>query len=187
MVWAVKHYRDYLYGHEVQIITDHSAVKDLLSNPSPSGKHARWWLQVYGSGLRKIEIIYRPGKENGRADALSRNLTETSTLDLQVATVSSRETAISNILQNLPGIRDGLPEQWLLKPYTSPWWTMSSTTWTEGGGTSASSSTSTYTAVDFRRWPCRENGRTFLRCSPVRYIQSSVVVAHNVQGCAGVL
>jgi hypothetical protein len=72
----VKHYRTYLYGYDVQVITDHSAVKALLANPSPSGKHARWWLQVYGSGVRKLDIIYRAGKENTRA--LSRNPTETS-------------------------------------------------------------------------------------------------------------
>ena len=26
VVWAVKHYRAYLYGHDVVILTDHSAV-----------------------------------------------------------------------------------------------------------------------------------------------------------------
>ena len=36
VVWAVKHYRAYLYGHDVQVVTDHSAVKALLSNPSAS-------------------------------------------------------------------------------------------------------------------------------------------------------
>ena len=73
VVWAMKHYRAYLYGHDVQVVTNHSAVKSLLSNPSASGKHARWWLQVYGSGVRKLEIIYQPGKQNVRADELSQN------------------------------------------------------------------------------------------------------------------
>ena len=101
MVWAMKHYRAYLYGHDVQVITDHSAVKSLLSNPSTSGKHARWWLQVYGSGVWKVEIIYRPGKQNARADALSRNPTdnpEHHTLDVQVAAISSRDVDISALL-----------------------------------------------------------------------------------------
>ena len=77
VVWAVKHYRAYLYWHGVQMITDYS--KALLLNPSPSGKHARWWLQVYGSGLKKIDIVYRARKENTRADALSRNATDSLT------------------------------------------------------------------------------------------------------------
>ena len=76
MVWAIKHYRAYLYGHDVQVVTDHTAVKALLANLSPSGKHAWWWLQVYGSGIRKVDSVYRPGKENARADALSRNPTD---------------------------------------------------------------------------------------------------------------
>ena len=29
--------------------------------------------RVYGSGLRNIQIVYKPGKENLNADALSRN------------------------------------------------------------------------------------------------------------------
>ena len=106
VVWAVKHYRAYLYGHDVKIVTDHSAVKALLANPSPSGKHARWWLQVYGSGVRKVEIVYRPGRENSRADALSRNPTEAPkhhALDVQVAAVSCGETDITTLLQDSPG------------------------------------------------------------------------------------
>ena len=106
VVWAMKHYRAYLYGHDVQVVTDHSAVKSLLSNPGASGKHARWWLQVYGSGVRKVEIIYRPGKQNTRADALSRNPTdnpEHHTLDVQVAAISSRDVDISALLQTHPG------------------------------------------------------------------------------------
>ena len=71
MVWAVTHFRYYLYGHNVTIFTDHSAVKSVLSTPQTNGKHARWWSKVYGSGIRKVEIVYWLGKENADADALS--------------------------------------------------------------------------------------------------------------------
>ena len=73
VVWAVTHFHAYLYGHEVTIYTDHSAVKAVLETPSANGKHARWWTKVYGSGVKRADIIYRPGKENVNADALSRN------------------------------------------------------------------------------------------------------------------
>ena len=33
VVWAVKHFRYYLYGHNVTIITDHAAVKTILGHP----------------------------------------------------------------------------------------------------------------------------------------------------------
>lgn len=62
VVWAIKHFHAYLYGNSVKVVTDHSAVRTLLGAPSPSGKHARWWLRVFGSGVKKVDIVYRPGK-----------------------------------------------------------------------------------------------------------------------------
>ena len=42
-VWVLKHFHAYLYGNEVIVYTDHSAVKAVLETPNPSAKHARWW------------------------------------------------------------------------------------------------------------------------------------------------
>ena len=55
------------------VITDHSAVKSVLETRGSSGKHARWWLKVFGCGMGQVKIVYRPGHENAQADALSRN------------------------------------------------------------------------------------------------------------------
>ena len=41
VVWAIGHYRAYLYGHNVTVYTDHSAVKAVLGATNLSGKHAR--------------------------------------------------------------------------------------------------------------------------------------------------
>ena len=73
VVWAMHHFHAYLYGHSMKVIIDHSAVKAILQTPSPTGKHARWWSKVFSSGVADVEIVYRPGKENVKADALSRN------------------------------------------------------------------------------------------------------------------
>ena len=73
VVWAVTYFHTYLYGHSVTVFTDHTAVKALLETPSPSGKHARWWMKVYGRGIKEVKIIYRSGKTNLSADALSRS------------------------------------------------------------------------------------------------------------------
>jgi len=73
VVWAVSHFHAYLYGNDVTIFTDHSAVKAVLETPSPSSKHAQWWSKVYGSGVWNIQIIYKSGKENLNTDTLSRN------------------------------------------------------------------------------------------------------------------
>ena len=69
VVWAVKHFRYYLYAHHCTVFTDHEALKSLLNTPQPSGKLARW-----GMALQELDLKleYRPGKANGRADALSR-------------------------------------------------------------------------------------------------------------------
>ena len=55
------------------VITDHSAVKQVLQSPNPTGKHARWWTRVYGRGIKSVNIVYRAGRENASADALSRS------------------------------------------------------------------------------------------------------------------
>ena len=69
VVWAVKHYRHYLYGHHCTVFTDHEALKSLLNTPQPSGKLARWGMALQELDLK---VEYRPGKANGRADGLSR-------------------------------------------------------------------------------------------------------------------
>ena len=69
VVWAVKHFRHYLYGSRCDLFTDHQALKSLLNTPHPSGKLARWGLALQEMDLH---IHYRPGKTNANADALSR-------------------------------------------------------------------------------------------------------------------
>ena len=56
VVWAVNYFHAYLYGHDVVVFTDHLAVKAVLETPNPSGKHARWWSKVFGSGVRNINL-----------------------------------------------------------------------------------------------------------------------------------
>ena len=73
VVWLITHFHSYLYGHQVTVYTNHSAVQAILNTPTPSGKHARWWSRVYGSGVSEVNIIYRSGKANANANALSRN------------------------------------------------------------------------------------------------------------------
>ena len=95
VVWAMNHFRSYLYGQDVTVYTDHSAVKAILNASHPSGKHARWWTKVYGSGARDVKIVHRSGRSNSNADALSRSPHSPSPgrgiaeSEIQVASVSS--------------------------------------------------------------------------------------------------
>ena len=61
VVWAITHFIPYLYGHEVTVYTDHTEVKAVLETLNPTGKIARWWTKVYGSGVKSVTIRYRPG------------------------------------------------------------------------------------------------------------------------------
>ena len=69
VVWAIKHFRPYLYGHQCTVYTDHEALKSLLNTPQPSGKLARWGMAIQELDLT---ILHRSGKRNANADALSR-------------------------------------------------------------------------------------------------------------------
>ena len=69
VIWAIKHFEQYLGLLPFQVITDHSALKYLQTAKIPSGRRVRWimYLQQF-----EFEITHRPGKENKNADALSR-------------------------------------------------------------------------------------------------------------------
>ena len=69
VVWAVKHFRHYIYGYHCTVFTDHEALKSLLNTPQPSGKLARWGMALQELDLK---IEYRPGRAHAQADALSR-------------------------------------------------------------------------------------------------------------------
>ena len=105
-MWAISHFHTYLYGNHVIIYTDYSAVKAVLQTPNPTGKHARWWTKVYGSGLKDVQIIYRAGKTNLSTDALSRSPQAPAPTgnndEIQVAAVTCQETSIQSLLQLEP-------------------------------------------------------------------------------------
>ncbi|KAF8785654.1 Transposon Tf2-11 polyprotein like [Argiope bruennichi] len=75
VVWALEKFRGYVENQEIIIASDHQPLKWLMSIKSPSGRLARWALQIQ-SFNPKIE--YTPGKSNVLADMLSRptNLNE---------------------------------------------------------------------------------------------------------------
>lgn len=110
VIWAMSHFHPYLYGHSVTVVTDHAAAIPQTSNPS--GKHARWWTKVYGMG---VENMYRAGKLNQCADALSRNplagapAEGISEGEVQIAAIQSEpceEESIEALLQTSAAIHD---------------------------------------------------------------------------------
>ena len=108
VVWAITHFRAHLYGNNVKVVTDHSAVKSILETPNPTGKHARWWTKVFGSGVRSVSIVYRAGRENAVADALSRSPHDSPPTvgiaegDTQVASIDTIVADIGSLLHAEP-------------------------------------------------------------------------------------
>lgn len=69
IVWAVKHYRPYVFGRKFTICTDHKPLQWVgnISDPSSRLMKFRIKLEEYD-----YQIVYKKGKHNQVADALSR-------------------------------------------------------------------------------------------------------------------
>ena len=69
VVWAVVKFRHYLIGRKFHLITDHTALRWLLSLKDISGIYARWVMQ-----LQEYDMVveYRKGREHKDVDAISR-------------------------------------------------------------------------------------------------------------------
>ena len=70
LVWAVEHFRMYLYGKETfDLVTDHKPLEVIFGDRSkPCARIERWVLRLQAYNFK---VIYRPGKTN-IADSLSR-------------------------------------------------------------------------------------------------------------------
>lgn len=69
IVWALKTFRTYMYGQKVKIYSDHQPLTYNFSSKTTNRKLMNWrnFIEEHD-----YEIIYKPGKNNVVADALSR-------------------------------------------------------------------------------------------------------------------
>ena len=72
IVFAVKLFRPYLYGRRFWLVTDHHPLTWLyqLKDPTLNSRLARWKTKLQEF---EHEIVYKPGRVDANADALSRN------------------------------------------------------------------------------------------------------------------
>ncbi|CAK9796615.1 Retrovirus-related Pol polyprotein from transposon 17.6 [Anthophora quadrimaculata] len=70
IIYAVQHFRPYIYGRRFNLITDHRPLVWMNSVKDPTSRPLRWRLKLTEYDYK---IIYKAGKQNTNADALSRN------------------------------------------------------------------------------------------------------------------
>ena len=70
IVYALLYFRNYVYGYEIKIRTDHKPLQYLLQSKHLTSRLSRWAMKV--SEFNVTEIDYKKGELNTNADALSR-------------------------------------------------------------------------------------------------------------------
>lgn len=99
VVLATQKWRTYLQGHHFIIKTDHQSLKYLLEQKLTTLMQQKWLAKLMGLDY---EIVYKKGKENVVADALSRLPTDHSTGKLlQISVV--QHSWLSDVLQSYEG------------------------------------------------------------------------------------
>ncbi len=81
VVWAVIHFKPYLYGTNFTLYTDHHPIKWLMTNDKLTGKLVRWVLilQEY-----EFKVIHRPGITHQNADTMQIPCHEDPSLPLKI-------------------------------------------------------------------------------------------------------
>ncbi|GFW42339.1 transposon Tf2-9 polyprotein [Trichonephila clavipes] len=95
VVWALNKFRGYIDGASITVASDHQPLRWLMKLKSPTGRLARWALQLQSFNLN---MEYIPGKSNVVADMLSRpacheenELCEVCTVAIDVPSRSPKE------------------------------------------------------------------------------------------------
>jgi len=83
IVYCVRHFRLYLYGRKFQLVTDHKPLVWVNSVKDPTSRLVRWRLKLQEY---EYDIVYKAGKSNVNADALSRNPITQQALPLTIDT-----------------------------------------------------------------------------------------------------
>jgi hypothetical protein len=93
IVWAIKHFRPYLFGRYFEIFTDHRPLIYLFTQVDPSSRLNKFRHTLMGYNF---SVTYVKGKENVVADALSR-ITIQELIELESRINNSRVFAVTRL------------------------------------------------------------------------------------------
>lgn len=83
--WGINYFRPYLFGRKFYVITDHRPLVSLFAHKNPSSKMTRIRTELSDYDF---EIIFKAGKYNTNADALSRITIDSDVLKSMIPTNS---------------------------------------------------------------------------------------------------
>lgn len=105
VILALKQFEAYLRGIHVTIITDHAALKWMLTQKEPKSRIARWvaFLQQFDYTIR-----HQPGKKIGHADGLSRREYDDSPDEVCILKPSAEEQQLNKEIDEviLPDVEE---------------------------------------------------------------------------------
>lgn len=94
IIWSIKPFRPYIYGRKFVIITDYRPLTWLFNVKDLGSRLIRWRLTIEKYDYK---ILYKPGKLNRYADALSR----ISRNDISVQQIQIRDDLYTNFLNKM--------------------------------------------------------------------------------------
>lgn len=104
IVWATKYFRPYLYGRKFTIYTDHRPLQWLHSLKEPNSKLMRWKIKLEDYDYN---VVYKKGKLNTNADALSRIPIEIHPME-NISTAGNADEDIDKLLNDIIQEREEL-------------------------------------------------------------------------------
>src|SRR5436190_7200617 len=81
IVYCVKHFRPYLYGRKFTLVTDHKSLTWFKNAQDANMRILRWKLKL---SEYDYDVVYKAGKTNVNADALSRNPVNLNEIDCKI-------------------------------------------------------------------------------------------------------
>ena len=89
IVYSIQHFRPYLYGRSFILVTDHKPLVWFQNSKDTCSRVTRWRFKL---AEYDFDVVYKAGKTNINADALSQNPIENDTEDNNRTNISESKS-----------------------------------------------------------------------------------------------